>query len=312
MMRKLLSIILASGFALGAFAQDATMSNLSDAAQQKKKDDEKQKEGWTKGGTFGLSLNQTGSTNWVAGGEPFSFSTSIAVNYAMNYKKGKNFWDNAFLLNYGFVNTTSLGYRKNEDIIDFTSKYGREMAKNTYLSALLNFRTQLDDGYDFSSGTKKLGSTAFAPAYLTIAPGVEFKNDAGNFSFFLSPLSARWVIVSSKYYEIQTNIGGGLPYGVEADKKFRFEYGGFATLKYSKELFKNVSYSTRADFFSNYKLNPQNIDIFWTNTINMAVNSWLSVKYNFNLIYDDDAIYKGSKAGTQIQSSLGVGVATKF
>jgi hypothetical protein len=309
-MRKLLTLFFAAASSF-AMAQDGAVKELQDAANKEIKKEDGQKEGWTCGGTIGIGLNQTGTTNWVAGGEPFSFSTDIAVRYAANYKKGKTFWDNQLLLNYGFVNTTSLGFRKNNDLIDFTSKYGRQIAKNTYFSFLANFRTQLDDGFDYSGATRKLTSTAFAPAYLTFAPGVEFRNDAGNFSFFLSPISARWVIVSSKYYELANNFGTK-PYGVNAEDKFRFEYGGFATVKFSTEIFKNVFYTTRADFFSNYRFNPQNIDIFWVNSFVMKVNSWLNVKYDLNLVYDDDALFKGSKAGTQILSSLGVGVATKF
>ena len=51
---------------------------------------------------------------------------------------------------------------------------------------------------------------------------------------------------------------------------------------------KNITYSTRADFFSNYVDDPQNIDVFWTNVLHLKVNNWLIVNYNFDLIYDDD------------------------
>ena len=87
------------------------------------------------------------------------------------------------------------------------------------------------------------------------------------------------------------------------------------SLKYKCEVAKNINYSTRADFFSNYVDDPQNIDVFWTNVLHMKVNNWLIVNYNFDLIYDDDVKLFGenhNKAATQMRSQLGVGFAARL
>ena len=39
-------------------------------------------------------------------------------------KKEKHSWDNTFDFNLGYVKTTSLGSRKNDDRFDLLSKYG--------------------------------------------------------------------------------------------------------------------------------------------------------------------------------------------
>jgi hypothetical protein len=104
-------------------------------------------------------------------------------------------------------------------------------------------------------------------------------------------------------------------YNVDPERKVRFELGALVSLKYKNEIAKNVTYSTRADFFSNYLDDPQNIDVFWTNVFHLKVNRWLIVSYNFDLIYDDDVKLFGehkNKAATQLHSQLGVGFAAKF
>jgi hypothetical protein len=69
----------------------------------------------------------------------------------------------------------------------------------------------------------------------------------------------------------------------------------------------NVTYKSRFDAFLNYKENPGNIDIFWTNVIAMKVNKFLSANIALDFLYDDDAI-----ARLQVRQILGVGFSAKF
>jgi Protein of unknown function (DUF3078) len=103
--------------------QDAAVKNLQSEAGKEIKKDNQQKEGWTKGASINLGLAQGGSSNWSAGAERFSFSTNIAANAFALYKKGRNSWDNNLDILYAFLNTTSQGYRKVDDRIDFVSRY---------------------------------------------------------------------------------------------------------------------------------------------------------------------------------------------
>jgi len=66
---------------------------------------------------------------------------------------------------------------------------------------------------------------------------------------------------------------------------------------------------------TDYGPNPQNVDVFWTNTFSLTVNKWLQVTYNFDLIYDDDVRQFGPKknvAAAQMRSLLAIGLAAKF
>src|SRR4051812_5955933 len=79
---------------------------------------------WIKGGDLGLNFSQSSFTNWAAGGEN-ALSLTMYTNVFSNYKKGENAWDNSLNLAYGLLQSGTTAPRKNEDKIDFTSKYGR-------------------------------------------------------------------------------------------------------------------------------------------------------------------------------------------
>lgn len=308
-MKKILlaTAILFLGYAVKA--QDADVQKMKNETKREVKKDEKQPEGWTKGGVFNLNLSQGASRNWAAGAEKSSFSINALVNTFAYYKKGKNSWDNILNLQYGLVNTTSLGTRKNDDRIDLLTRYGYQL-KNPkwYVTALGNLRTQFTDGFVYSGTAKTLNSASFAPAYLLVSPGIMYKPNA-TFDVFLSPVTGRWTIVT------EGNKGLRSLYGFKDTTKASLgEFGAFLTANFKKDIFKNVTYSSRLDLFSNYKKEPQNIDVFWSNIIGMKVNKYIGVTYNLDLLYDHDVKNPktGGLMGTQLKSLLGVGFTATF
>src|SRR6187455_2474709 len=62
--------------------------------------------GWKLNGTFIMNMNQGALSNWVAGGEQNVLGINSIFNYAINFRHGKNTWDNYFDLALGFQNAT--------------------------------------------------------------------------------------------------------------------------------------------------------------------------------------------------------------
>jgi hypothetical protein len=241
-------------------------------------------QGWKKGGVLSLNLAQTSLTNWAAGGE-----NSLAVNgiFAVfaNLKKGKSAWDNSLNIGYGTMKQGKEDSRKTDDKIDFLSKYGREAFSNFYYAVLLNFKTQMKPGYNYPDVTNKI-SDFFAPAYLLLALGMDYKPNA-YFTAFIAPVTAKFTFVNDE------TLSAAGAFGVEPGKKSKSEMGGYIRASYTKndftrEFLKNVAFSTKIDLFSNYADNPQNIDINWETLISMKINKYLAVSFNTNLIYDDN------------------------
>lgn len=312
MMKQLLFTAIVAIAAATTFAQDAEVKRLKDESNKTIKKEPEQKEGWTKGGVFNLNLSQGASKNWAAGAEKFSFSVNALANTFAYYKKGRNAWDNTLNVQYGVVNATSIGTRKNDDRIDLLSRYGYQLGDTAksrwYVSALVNLRTQMTTGYNYTVEPKEKNSNFFAPAYLLVSPGILYKPNA-TFDVFLSPVTSRWVIVNEANKDIRRLFNF-----TDTTKGSINEIGAFLTANLKKDLAKNISLTSRIDLFSNYKNNPQNIDVFWTNTLGFKVNKYIGVSYNFDLIYDHDVknVKTGGLLGTQLKSLLGIGFTANF
>ena len=278
------------------------------------------------GGMITLMGAQSGTRNWApAGEEKFSLAAYGNLQLWANREWNKNKWTNNLEIAYALINTTSNGVRKVDDKFDLYSKYSRSLSERFGLGLVGNLRTQLVNGYDYSENVRKRVSGFFAPAYIVVSPGVQYATKNNALNLHIGP-AARWVVVTNSPYSLVYQ-GGVKPdgtterplaslYGVNPEREVRFETGLYFSGLFNKEVFKNVTWRTRLDITNDIiEQEPFLFDIYWTNTIGMKVNNWLSVNYNFDLYYDDDVRMFGANKdnpATQMKSILGVGLAAKF
>lgn len=258
---------------------------------------------WKRGGLTSATINQGTQSNWAAGGDNFSLAVNAYLNYFVLHKLGRRSWDNSIDFNFGFLQTTSLGSRKNDDRIDVLSKYGYNVDKKWYLSGLLNLRSQFFDGRSYSGKESFLSSTFLSPAYALVSGGMDYKPNT-HISVFFSPFTSRWVIVASDRLAAKGLYG--IPTGAHATNQL----GAFGSVSIVEDFTKNISYRARTDLFTNYKIKPQNIDVYMTNLISFKINKFLSATYNLDLIYDDDVKLFGKNQDSpalQVKSLIGIG-----
>lgn len=332
-MRKLFAVAAAFAIYGGAIAQDASVKAIQAASNTSTGINDTSfkadKNGWTKGIILNANLTQIGNSNWIAaGGDKFSLSVTGSVRAFANRQWGRNTWDNLLDANYAIINTSSLGMRKVNDRLDFTTKYGyKPLAWNkisyTFLGQL---RSQISSGYEydyFGTTEKRRNSGFFAPAYIIVSPGVEWKPNNW-FSLFGSLLAARWTIVSNGPYSYAAQGGifnGNVEtplatlYGVDPKKGNRGEFGAFVTATAKRDIFKNVAYYGKMDLYSNYLKNAANIDVFWTNQFKFKLGKYFNVSYALDMLYDDDVKNPerpSSAIGLQTLSTFGVGFTYKL
>jgi hypothetical protein len=266
---------------------------------------------WKRGGIINFNLAQGSLSNWAAGGDRFSLSLNSHVNYLLLHKGNKHTWDNSFDFNYGYIQTTSQGGRKNDDRIDILSKYGSRIDTNNkiYLSVLGNFRSQFFNGYNYySKDSSTLTSTFLSPAYILLSVGFDFK-PSKNLSIFLSPLTNRTTYVGSRKLYMKG------AYGLPPGTNYRNEIGAFASTNYFTDITSSIKYRGRLDLFSNYGHNPFNVDLYMTNLFSFKINKFLSATYNLDMIYDDDVKLfgkNGDSPGLQLKSLIGIGFMMPF
>lgn len=289
-----------------ADAQDIVVGKLrNETSRSIKKEADTTTWNWKRGGLMSFSLTQGSLSNWAAGGDNFSLAANAYLNYYFYFRKNRHSWDNNLDVNFGFVQTTSLGGRKNDDRIDYLSKYGYKIDSlgTWYMSMLFNFRSQFFDGYTYSTGTGELSSSILSPAYVIVSAGFDWKPST-KFSVFLSPLTSRSTFV------VKQSLADKGVYGVPKGDNSISQVGAFATVNYNNPaLAKNVGYKGRLDLFSNYSNHPQNVDIYMTNLFAFKINKNFSATYNLDLIYDDDIRLfgpTGTSPGLQLKSMIGL------
>lgn len=310
MNRKFTPLFLLLVCTIPAFSQDETVKELQQESERKIKRDAADTipQTWKTGGLYNINVAQGSLSNWAAGGDNFSLAITSVLNLFAFYQNGRHSWDNTLDFNLGYVNTTSLGSRKNDDRIDLLSKYGYAISPKWSVGGLFNFRSQLFKGYTYEEGERVLSSNAMAPAYITLSAGFNYKpNDA--FSMFVSPATVRWVLVRNAFLAAKG------AYGVEPGKNSNVEVGAFLTANYFKELSPSITYRGRLDLFSNYRRNPENVDLFMTNVLAVKLTNVLALSWNVDLIYDDDVRLfgdDGTSTAMQIKSLVGLGLLVKF
>ncbi len=302
------AVVLAAAFfcLVVANGQDIVVNNLrNETSRAIKKEADTSSWNWKRGGLFNFNLAQGSLSNWAAGGDNFSLAANTYFNYFFFYRSGRRTWDNNIDINLGYVESTSLGSRKNDDRLDYLSKYGYKIdtVGKLFLSALFNFRSQFFDGYTYSNNVGDLSSSFLSPAYVILSAGFDY-HPASNLSIFLSPLTSRSTIVSNNVLA-QKGV-----YGVPAGQHALYEIGAFATVNYYSAIAKNVTYKGRLDLFSNYESHPQNVDFFMTNLFSFKINKNFSATYSLDMIYDDDIRLFGptnTSPGLQTKSQIGIG-----
>ena len=282
-----------------AAAQDKTVKDLQKVAFKELKSLEK--DGWVKAGTFIINVNQGALRNWAGGGEQNTLGFTSLLNYNLNHRKGKITWNNYFDIALGFQNASSFGrFRKIDDRIDITSKYGYQFSKKWYAAVLGNFNSQTLAGYNYTDTVNIKISNLLTPGKILLSAGIDFRPDK-TFTLFVSPITSRFILkTDNDFYMVDK-------FGVPPNRKSYTELGSFATAKYTKKISPWAFYTGRLDLFSNYKRNPENVDLFFTNLVTMKFNKWLATNISVDMVYDDDVLQK-----TQLKEILGIGLTLKL
>ena len=327
MKKTTLSLTFLLVFAVGASAQNNKAErDAAAAAMQAKTPADTTGKIWTTGGNFQLNMSQVSLTNWAAGG--FSSVSGIAqFNGFANRIKGRYAWNNSVALAYGLLSQDGEQTVKTDDRLELNSRYGYELKKSWYLALLGQFKTQFTEGKDVVTGQEI--SNFMAPGYVVLGLGLDYMPNK-HFSAFISPATAKITFVNDQQLADEGNFGvdpATYSYGLDTVKLTNgantlFEFGGYVKLMYMHDLAKNINFLTKADFFSNYLKDPQNIVVNWETLFTFKVNDWFAATLNTILIYDDktqilkpwgpDPTQQYVGKGTQFKEAISLGISLKL
>ena len=268
---------------------------------------------WFTTGSGNLAFSQAAFSNWAAGGEN-SIGLNAFVNLKANYKKGRHAWGNTLDLGYGFQFLGKLNngsFTKNNDKIEVTSAYGYQIKPSGkwLLTALVNFRTQFTNGYNYPDDSTII-SKFMSPGYLVAGVGVTYA-PVKWFYLYMSPFSGRFTFV------LDQKLADSGSFGVDRGKNIKGEFGPYIRADLNKDLSKSINFASTFELFTNYLKDFGNIDVNWSLMLTMNVNKWLAASIATQLIYDDNIMIKTTPTSepgprTQFKEILGIGLTYKF
>ena len=284
------------------FISFLSMNDLM-AQDAEKKEEEKL---WKKGAGLGLDFAQLLQINPKQGAGQNRLGFGGAFNFFANYKKDRIAWDNLGAWQFGVQRLGSglitqgaddkIPFQKAIDELRFNSKVGYAVKKGgkLFVAADLSFLSQLTPTYngtdtypgnflsDISGTNANPLSKLFAPATITLSVGLDYKA-TDKISIYFSPIAAKWIVVGDD--DIAALNVHGNPVGENTFSAL----GALARVNYTNKFLEDrLVYTSSIAFFSNYKLEPQNIDVDWVNEFGFQIFKGLSAAITFNVLYDHD------------------------
>lgn len=243
---------------------------------------------WQYNGSLALNFTQVSLSNWAGGGQS-SISIGSLVNLSADYSRGKSTWENRLDVAYGLIrqgDNEEANLRKTDDILNLISKYNYHLKENMYVSALVDFRTQMDEGYEFKQVNgetqRRRISDFMAPGFLLTSLGVTYKKEK-EFSLTLSPFTGKFTFVLD---DSLSSVGA---FGLEPNQQIRSELGALLRAVYQKDVFTNINYRSSLNLFGNYT-EFSHIDVNWENILVLKVNKYINSTVSSQLVYDHDVI----------------------
>lgn len=296
-----------------------------------------EKEGWTLGGAIGVDFGQMLFVNPKFGAGEDRIGIAGQTNFYAKYRNGRVSWDNLAGLFFGVQRLGSfrkkIPFQKSVDELRFASNFSYGITPTSPFGYSLDvlFLSQITPTYSGnylspqSDTLKDPIAKFFAPATLTISPGIAYKKSTeyGEFSALLSPAAFKMIMVGDDNI---ARLGlHGNPYSKNVTRKefvdnWRVQPtgelvgGGFyarnyiqlgATLKagYKHKFFKytieekgkekekhRLLVSTSLNLYSNYLRMPQHIDVEWITNVDIFLFKGLSISLMTNLFWDYDVL----------------------
>lgn len=241
---------------------------------------EKPKSPWTISGEENIQLSQLYVSNWVKGGE--SSTTLLSdLRFQAKYSKNKHQWENNIIHKLGITHTSVLGSRLSDDVVDLSSKYGYQAINKWYYSIQNTFKTQFFHNYSKNDKEREKPTSAFlSPAYIQFVFGMDYKNE--KLSLLLSPYTSVITLVADTSLVDKTN------YSISENKKTMSVNGLSVTVNWKKEIYVNITYTTKCEIFYEYFKKEGQKRFDWENIFDMQINRYLATRLICELRYYDN------------------------
>lgn len=276
-----------------------------------------------------LYLSQSAYSEYWKGGGFNNITVLGDFDWKAIYKKDKSNFTYNFNVQYGLMKRTDQEWIKNRDKLEMSGNYSHQFSNQLFLSALANMRTFLSQSHKINKQGMKgnLSGRFFSPLTFDIGSGLnlktlepregkEKKNKQNKLDIYYTPINSKITIAADSVLAAQY-----LPEKFQS-QGYRIELGSLIKIVMTFQLMKNITFQSKADFFTNHLDDFGNFDVIFENKLRMKVNKSISVDILSNLIYDEDILFDiidedGEPTGrkgprTQFSESINVGITHSF
>lgn len=261
---------------------------------------------WTFKGRFSLQFTQNYvSDNWYKGGESNNSLLAETILEANYNNRTKVTFDNKLEMKLGFQtshNDDEHKFKTNSDLIRLTNNLGLRAVKHWYYTVMLQSWTQFYKGY--RANDKRVYSDFMSPFESVLSLGMKYqmetKNKKFNVNATISPLALRLKYVDRK--SLVTS------FGLNEGHHAKWSYGSTVTVNYNWSIVRNVNWSGRIYYFTDYSKSQ----IEWENTFNCSINKYLSAKLFLYPRFDDSVNRKEGQSYFQFNELLSLGLSLNF
>ena len=184
-------------FSLLLSAQDTT-TKATEEVKTTIKDTCDPASAWSFKKSVSLFLAQNAFSDYFKGGGINSIALGTHDEFLLVYKCQDRSWENKFNFKYGIIKLADFPFQKNEDLIEFDSKYNHQFSKHLRLTGLFNIQTRFHDHYEIKkTGERgKLIGNFFAPAFINVGSGLDYFIWDKAFSIYYTPINSKITIVN--------------------------------------------------------------------------------------------------------------------
>lgn len=254
---------------------------------------------WNVGGSTSLDIAETMLKHWKKGESQLDVTASVELFADYSFQDTR--WDNDFDLKEGLLylgdldRITMNDMRKNTDMFELSTQYGKNAFNDWFYSSMISFKSQVFRGYAYPNDSVYV-SRFMAPGYFLVSLGLDYKPNE-DLSILLSP------ITSKTTYVLDTSIAIKKQYGFKEEQlgeDVREELGSYMKIKHHWPVpGYNLEINNKLDVFVNYLDQPafgiQWFDWNWDLEVIAKIGPHLDVKINTYMIYDYDELIQTYK-----------------
>lgn len=243
------------------------------------------------------------SKNWHKGGES-NFSLLGTWNVEANYdNKRKITFENKLEMKLGFQTSKSdkmHKFKTNNDQLRLTNKFGLRAIGDWSYNFMLQSWTQFYPGY--KSNDAFVYSDILSPLDAVFSVGMAYNKSfrKANLSINPSPLAYNF-----RYVKRNSLIGS---MGLKEGHHTQYTLGSTITANLSWTIAKNIQWTSRFYYFTDYK----KVQAEWENTFTLTINKYLKTQLFLYPRYDDGVTRQPGRSYFQFSEWLSFGLNMSF